>query len=332
MSFQIIPGQVRAKRMLQNGLRSGKLSHAYIFSGPSGSGRRQVALKLAQAVFCTSPLRDDACGECVECRKVEHGNHPNLVRIEPDGASVKIEQIRELQRELGYRASGDQKKIYIINQADRMTVQAANSLLKFLEEPGPDIMAVLITENGQALLPTIQSRAQWIPFVPLAIPELIEVLHRQEGHPLTLVLPAVHTAGGLDAAREFIQSKEFAEARNLMLQLAKETLFRFPHVLITAQQQIFKTDMAERLPLLTDLWLLLLKDMLHLQSGRRESVVYLDQTEWTYKEAVRLPVSYWVHSMELIIELQKKLRTSANAQLALEKTIIDMQSHKAPVA
>lgn len=325
MSFQSIPGQVRAKRMLQNGLRQDKLSHAYIFSGPSGSGRSRMALQLAQAVFCTA-MTDDACGECVECRKVEHGNHPNLIRIEPEGASVKIDQIRELQRELGYRTSGDQKKIYIIHQADRMTTQAANSLLKFLEEPSSDVMAVLITENGQALLETIQSRAQWIPFVPLAVPELVDLLHRQEGHPLELALPAAHVAGGLDAARNYIQSKEFAEARNVMLQLAKETLFRFPHVLITAQQAVFKTDMSERLPLVLDLWLLLLKDMLHLRSGRKESVVYIDQVDWTYKEAVSRPMGYWVHAMECVVELQKKLRTTANAQLALEKAIIDMQS------
>lgn len=311
--------------MLQNGLRNGKLSHAYIFSGPSGAGRRQMAVKLAQAVFCTEHT-DDACGVCVECRKVEHGNHPNLIRIEPEGASVKIEQIRELQKQLSYRSSGERKKIYMIEQADRMTVQAANSLLKFLEEPGPGIMAVLITENGQALLPTIQSRAQWVPFVPLGIPEMVEMLHRREGHALELVLPASHVAGGLDAARNFIQSKEFAEARNVMLQLAQETLTRFPHVLVTAQQIVFKSsDMAERLPLIADLWLLWLKDMIHLRCGRKASIVYIDQADWMSKHAMARDLSYWVRGMERLVELQKRLRSFANPQLALEKVIIDLQ-------
>lgn len=324
MSFQSIPGQARAKRMLQNGLASGKLSHAYIFSGPAGSGKGQMAEKLAQAVFCTV-LVDDACGSCAECRKVEHGNHPNLIRIDPDGASVKIEQIRELQRELGYRASGDQKKIYVIRHADRMTTQAANSLLKFLEEPGPDIMAVLITENAQALLPTIQSRAQLVPFVPLSAAEIVAELHHREGQPLSLVLPAAHVAGGLDAARMHIQSKEFAEARNVMLQLAQETLTRFPHVLITMQQAVFKTELSAQLPLLLDLWLLLLKDMIHLRYGRKESTVYIDQVDWMYKQAMRLDMPYWVKAMEQVVELQKRLRTSANAQLALEHMMIEMQ-------
>lgn len=324
MSFQSIPGQERAKRMLQNGLRNGKLSHAYIFSGPSGSGRSRMAVALAQAVFCTVGT-DDACGSCVECRRVEHGNHPNLILIEPEGASVKIEQIRDLQKQLGYRSSGEQKKIYVIRQADRMTVQAANSLLKFLEEPSADIMAVLITENGQALLPTIQSRAQWVPFSPLQTDQMVEILHRQEGLPLELVLPAAHVAGGVEAARNFIQSKEFAEARNVMLQLAQETLTRFPHVLVTAQQTVFKSDLAERLPLIVDLWMLWLKDMIHLRCGRRTSIVYIDQIDAMMKPAMSKDMPYWVRSLERMVELQRKLRTPANPQLALEQAMIAMQ-------
>ncbi len=84
--------------------------------------------------------------------------------VAPDGASIKIEQIRELQKEFAYRATASGTKIYMLYHADKMTVQAANSLLKFLEEPTSRVVAILITENGNALLPTIQSRAQWIQF------------------------------------------------------------------------------------------------------------------------------------------------------------------------
>lgn len=326
MSFDAIPGQARAKRMLRNALQSGSLSHAYIFSGPSGSGRSRMAAKLAQAVYCKSRQENgDPCGACIECRRVEHRNHPGLTWIDPDGASVKMEQIRDLQKEFGFKASGDQKKIYVIRQADRMTVQAANSLLKFLEEPAADVMAVLITENGQALLPTIQSRAQLIPFLPLGVTEMVEVLHHQEGAPLTLVLPAAHLSGGLEAARAFIQSKEFAEARNVVIQLGQETLTRFPHVLVSAQQLIFKSELSDRLPLILDLWLLWLKDMVHLLCGRKEHIVYIDQVEQMEGHAVRRGLDYWVRSMEHVVELQKRLRFHANPQLALERLIIELQ-------
>lgn len=135
MKLAAIPGQEKAKQILQHALRSGRVSHAYLFAGPSGTGKLQAALAFAQALFCLSG-GDDACGECLECRKFEHGNQPDLHRIVPDGQSVKLGQIQELQREMSYRTSDSgSRKVYVIEKADSMTLQAANSLLKFLEEP-----------------------------------------------------------------------------------------------------------------------------------------------------------------------------------------------------
>lgn len=323
MSFQLIPGQQHAKRILQNGLRHGTLSHAYIFSGPKGSGRKQTAMTLAQAVYCQN-CEDDACGECIECRKILHGNHPDIHWIEPDGTAIKIEQIRELQKEFAYRSAGAQKKIYIINEAERMTVQAANSLLKFLEEPGSDVMAILITENGQALLPTIQSRAQMIPFTAMDIGSMTRLLE-EEGFPSSLLRPAVRLTAGIDAARELVEAKWFAEGRSVMIQLAKETLTRFPAAMLTAQQKVIKSELADHLPVLLDLWMLWFKDMVQLQCGRREQIVYIDQIDWMSTQALSREQRFWVNGMEKIVEIQKRLRFHANPQLALEKLMIDIQ-------
>lgn len=97
MSFQQIMGQQSAKQMLQSSLRRKAISHAYLFSGPAGSGQRKTAITFAKAIFCTE-LEDDACGQCLECRKVDHGNHPDLTMLAPDGNNIKIDQIRDLQR------------------------------------------------------------------------------------------------------------------------------------------------------------------------------------------------------------------------------------------
>ena len=134
MSIAQLPGQQKAKRILQHALSSGKVSHAYLFTGPPGSGRMAMANAFAKALFCTGGS-NDACGHCLECRKFDHGNQPDLHIVEPEGASIKIDQIRELQRELSYKNIGSERKIYIIGRVETMTLQAANSLLKFLEEP-----------------------------------------------------------------------------------------------------------------------------------------------------------------------------------------------------
>jgi DNA polymerase-3 subunit delta' len=323
MSFATIVGQERVKRLLQNGLNNETLSHAYIFSGPSGSGRRQMALTLAQAVYCTE-MKADACGICLNCRKVEHHNHPDLHWIEPDGASLKIEQIRELQKQFAYRSTTSQTKVYVLQDADRMTTQAANSLLKFLEEPTSDVLAILIAENGHALLPTIQSRAQWVPFTPLGVQELSQKLIA-EGLSATLVLPAVHIAAGLEAARELILGNWFAEARNVMIQLMMETLNSYPAALLTLQQKVIKAEWVDHLPIFLDLSILWFKDMVHFICGREANVIYVDRIDWIRQHAFSREIYYWVACMEHTIELQKRLRFHANPQLAMEKWIIDIQ-------
>jgi DNA polymerase-3 subunit delta' len=323
MSFSAIAGQERVKRMLQNGLNNETLSHAYIFSGPNGSGRRQMALTLAKAVYCTE-MKDDACGHCLNCRKVEHHNHPDLHWIEPDGASLKIEQIRELQKQFAYRSTTAQTKVYVLQDADRMTNQAANSLLKFLEEPNSDVLAILIAENGHALLPTIQSRAQWVSFTPLGVQELSQQLIL-EGLSPTLVLPAVHIAAGVEAARELIQANWFAEARNVMIQLVMEALTSYPAALLTIQQKVIKAEWADRLPIFLDLSILWFKDMVHYLCGRQDNMVYKDRLDWISQHAFSRDIRYWVECMEHTIELQKRLRFHANPQLAMEKWVIDIQ-------
>lgn len=322
MSFQEIIGQQRAKQMLQNGLRSGKVSHAYLFAGPNGTGRKETALALAQALLCTE-MTDDSCGRCLECRKVEHGNHPDVHIVEPDGASIKIEQIRALQREFAYRSGGG-PKIYIMEQADKMTVQAANSLLKFLEEPQSNVVAVLITENGHAMLPTIQSRAQWVPFTPMNPGEMLQVL-AGEGFPQTLARPAVHMASGIAACREIIQQNWFAEIRNVVLQLGKECHVQGNSVMVTAQQKLFKTPLAEHLDMMMSLFLLWFKDMIHYQVDRTESIVFIDQLDSIGKIAFTRTTDAWVRCMEQAADVKKRLRANANPQLAFEQFLVEMQ-------
>ncbi|MUT67731.1 DNA polymerase III subunit delta' [Paenibacillus sp. NEAU-GSW1] len=323
MSMEQIAGQWKAKRILKHALQSGKVSHAYLFSGPSGTGRLALARAFAKALFCTAG-GDDACGECLECRKFDNGNQPDLIMIEPDGQSIKIDQIRELQRGLAYRGSGDSRKIYIIERADKMTLQAANSLLKFLEEPSFPVVAILITDNGQAMLPTIRSRSQLVPFLPFSPAEMLKALV-DEGHPPTLARAAVQLSSGLDGAREIIQQNQFAEIRNVVIQLGKESLTRFTAAMISIQQQFFKTDIGNQPQLLLSLLALWFKDMIQFQAGRQESIVYIDQLEWISKHAFSRPIEGWIACIEHTLEAGKRIRSNVAPQLAVEQLLVNLQ-------
>ncbi|RRJ63034.1 DNA polymerase III subunit delta' [Paenibacillus oralis] len=326
MSFQDIIGQDTAKQLLQGGLRRNEISHAYIFSGPPGSGQMEMAMAFVQALFCTRG-GDDACGECLECRKVLHGNHPDLFTVKPDGATIKIDQIRDLQRIFSYRTESGNPKAYIIDEAEKMTVQAANSLLKFLEEPPSPAVAILLSDNGRALLPTIQSRAQWVPFLPLNPERMLQIL-ADEGFPATLARSAVHLAAGLGPCRELIQQNWFAEIRNVVLQLGKEIAGRGGSPLITAQQSLFKAGLSDRLDMLFSLFHLWFKDMIHALYHKHDQVVFIDELEFISRHAASRSPQQWIEAMALAAESKKKLRQHMNAQLCVEQFLIAVDGQR----
>ncbi|GBG08432.1 DNA polymerase III subunit delta' [Paenibacillus agaridevorans] len=316
-------GQWKAQRILRHALQSGRISHAYLFNGPSGTGRMATAQAFAKALFCTSNGWD-ACGQCLACRKFEHGNQTALLTIAPDGQSIKIDQIRELQRNLSYRGTETERTVYLVERAETMTLQAANSLLKFLEEPLSPIVAILITDNGQAILPTIRSRTQWVPFLPIPPESMLEKLVLEGASPL-LARAAVHLSSGLDGARQILQQNEFAEIRNLVIQLGKESLSRFTAAMITAQQQLFKTDLSAGMDMLLSLLTLWFKDFTQFQAGRQDKIVFIDQLDWISSHAYDRSFAGWVSCMEHILEAGKRIRANVSPQLAFEQLLVHLQ-------
>jgi DNA polymerase-3 subunit delta' len=140
-------------------IKSDLLVHAYLLIGDK-SKMLGEALETAMAVNCLYPVGGYACGECLSCRKIRHGNHPDVVIVEPRGATLKIDQIREVQRSISFTHFEGRYKIVIFLDANKMTLEAANSLLKVLEEPPSGTLFILVAENGDNILPTVLSRCQ----------------------------------------------------------------------------------------------------------------------------------------------------------------------------
>src|SRR5699024_4346911 len=122
---------------------------------------------LAMTLFCESSDGLEPCQSCPVCQRVDSGNHPDVHWIEPDGNSIKNDQIKLLRKEFAYTGYESEKKVYIISAAETLTVNAANRILKFLEEPDMETTAILLTDNVKGILPTIQSRCQIIDLKPL---------------------------------------------------------------------------------------------------------------------------------------------------------------------
>ena len=160
--FQNILGNEKIKELLQDSLYRNKVSHSYLFLGQEGIGKKMIAKEFAKGILC---LNDDKyCNNCKSCLEFDGNNNPDFYIVEPEGNNIKIEQIRELQKKVQEKPIIATKKVYLIDNADLMTKEAQNALLKTLEEPPEFVTIILIGENDNAFLNTIKSRCMILHF------------------------------------------------------------------------------------------------------------------------------------------------------------------------
>lgn len=178
-TFFSLAGQDQAKTVLDRVFNSGRLAHAYLFRGPDGVGKKRAALLSAARLNCAETAATGPCGDCPPCRKLRSGNHPDVVVVSAENGTIKIDRIRELCRSLAYPPYESEMRTVIIEDIHTMTPEAANSLLKTLEEPPPRNLLILTAESSRELLPTIVSRCQTIPFYGLAAETCARVIRQQ---------------------------------------------------------------------------------------------------------------------------------------------------------
>jgi DNA polymerase III subunit delta' len=314
-------------KMLKNSIEKERVSHAYLFEGMRGIGKKAVGIILAKSLFCLKPIDGYIpCEECTNCKRVNSGNHPDFHIVEPDGLSIKKHQIQTLQEEFSKTGVESKQKIYMIINADRMTLNAANSLLKFLEEPNRQTFAILITEQGQQILPTILSRCQTLTFRPLPTVKLIEQLTILHGvNPTTAPLLAQLT-NNIEEALQLNDDEWFAQAQKIVVKLYEVLKKNSLEAMVSLQESWFshfkEKDQFDRG---LDLLLLIYKDLLYIQLGRQDQVVYPNETSRLEQHALRTPGGRLAEQMTAILDAKRKLHANMNPQLLMEQLVLKLQ-------
>lgn len=323
IKFGDVVGQEKAKRILQLAFFRQKISHAYMFQGPSGVGKKTLAQAFATFLNCLDEGRSDSCGQCSACRKMASGNHPDFLNIVPERgkAQISIDQIRELKKMLSYPPVEAGYRVVVLSDIHETMIrkEVANSLLKTLEEPPAKTVFVLTAVEAAGILPTIVSRCQVIPFYPL---------------PYELVSAAL-SADGLSADRAYVMASiaegSIGKARDLaktdLLEMRKvivEGLVSLSQLQAGAVEGVFALaeQAAQRKDELVDLLELLklwLKDLMILGAGGSEEFLINHDLRHTLTPASqRWSAEQLSARLAMIAEAQKQLRHNCNRAFVCE--------------
>ena len=311
MPFSDVTGQDRAIAVLKRSISMGRVSHAYLFSGIEGCGKRKSALAFIQAVFCG---REEACGVCSCCKKVANGQHPDLHILEPDGAFIKIDQVRDLQKELAYRPFEAPKKACIIDGADKLNLSSGNALLKTLEEPPGNALMILIAPERSAVLQTILSRCQSLAFQPLPAQMIEERLVRDQFPAEAARVAATLSGGSLRRGIE-IATDGVLEGRGTFLERVTALTLKDVNRLFAAAEE-FAAD-KEGLPGLLELLVSFLRDVLIYRCGEG-ALANADLEQLIAREAARCSEERIMVLIEHLMTMRRMLARNVNARLALE--------------
>jgi DNA polymerase III subunit delta' len=317
MPFSSIIGHNRIVSLIRRSLETGKLSHAYLFDGIDGTGMKDTALALVEAVFCNGT---DGCGECPSCRKIAGGRHPDLHLVQPDGASIKIDQIRDLQRELSFRPYEARKKACIIGDAERMNPSAANAFLKTLEEPPGEALLILLTSNAETILPTIRSRCQHLRFTALPT-ETIEAHLLAIGSEREPSRVAAAMAGGDLARAKELLSGDRLQARKLFLERTAN-LSHAEIVPLFAAAEEYAADKQHALDLI-DILRTFWRDILLVRTGC-SVITNSDLLPLVREMADRHSLEEIIEKLEGISRLRQGLTRNANPRLSLEVLFMEL--------
>lgn len=334
MSLETITGQARAKKFLAHLLKTGNLPHALLLSGMEGIGKGRLALELAKALHCLTPPDPGtgaiACGTCEACRKIDRRVHPDLLWVEKEGTSIKLARIKEVRERCRVRPFEGAFRVTVVQDAQALTEEAGNALLKILEEPPPRNVFILLALDAQMLLPTLVSRCCHVRCQPLDDQQVRDlVAERWNLSPSRAAQVARLSFGSLERARTWAEGDRVERCRQVVHRLLEVARGPVLDLFLDTAQWVKESEDLEQDLECIKFWV---RGNLMQCLGMTEETVF-DATDAHGGRLARDPDTL-LRMYEVVENAVQHLRAHANKQLVLEgvclkiKEWVDGKGHR----
>ncbi|KPU27508.1 DNA polymerase III delta prime subunit [Caloranaerobacter sp. TR13] len=324
MDFNDIIGHEQNILKLQNAIKNDSIAHSYIFEGPKSMGKKKLAMVFAKTLLCEEK-GIEPCNKCHSCLKFDSGNHPDFDIINPEGNSIKREQIEKLLHSIRMLPYEGMRRVYVIEDAYKMTAEAQNSFLKTLEEPPEYAVIILITDKSRSLLPTIVSRCQGIKFSYVENEKIEKLLVDKYGcSKEEASFIASFSNGIVGKAVKLIQSEEFRKLRDDIIFAIDDIIYSDKFRIFSLSQTFVenKDNIEDILDLLT-IWF---RDIMIIKvAGDTRFIMNKDKIELIYKHSNTLSIEKVSDIIENIEKTKEDITSNVNFQLAIEVMLLKVQ-------
>ena len=305
-------------QMMQNAAKNQRFSHAYLIDANHYPLKSEIAIAIAKFILCPNNYTNSKnCKECTQCKRIDDGNFTELKIIKPDGAWIKKEQLEELQRQFSTKAIETKYKIYIIHEAEKMNSSAANSILKFLEEPEPGIIAILITDNMYQLLDTIISRCQIISLSNSKNYSFLEMSPQTSLEKISLFF-----AKTKEKYYEFINDNEKINQINYVIKFLQE-IENNQELAILKENKLWTSVFNEKnkIEFGLDIMMITYKDILNKKFGLPLDFM-IDFQSVVEQLSNQNSVLQLCKKIEIILEMKRRLKVNINNNLLIDQLIL----------
>lgn len=326
--FKDIIGQEQIKEHLQNAIHTNKISHAYIINGEKSSGKEFIAKVFSMALQCEKD-GDNPCQECHSCKQALSGNHPDIIRvIHEKPGTISVEDIRaQVNNDVVIKPYSSPYKIYLINEAEKMTVQAQNAILKTLEEPPEYVVILLLTTNVDVLLPTILSRCVVLNMKPVA-DELIKkyLMEQMQVPDYKAEVCVAFARGNVGKARLLAASEDFENVKAEAISLLKYIQDMELHEIVAAIKKIneYKLEVGDYLDIIA-IWY---RDVLLFKATRDVNhMIFREEITTIRKVAQRSSYEGIEEIIEALAKAKRRLDANVSFELTMELLLLTIKEN-----